>query len=585
MNLIRIITVLLLLPAHHTKSNNELIRLIERIYLESNSAIVCFIGLEGDVLTDFMSHHSDISVLVYSSLQIKFDEVSSSNVIIVFNDPDNNKIEQTFDSFDFLVRQLKHRKFVAIVSKSYENLKEYFKFFGENKFTRIFGIVDSRTYVYFPFALPSVKIRRLNKDGFLPNALKDLTNFTFRTTIQKDYPRAFRYTDTKGQPQIGGRIGLMFLNFVRRHNATFEEIVLGNSTELHIPAVINATLFDDIDISMNIYGETKGLDLSYPVKFEKWNILIPVNGHLDPYEYFKRPFTSIVWICIGLTLIYITAIEAALNIYRGLRNNIWQSFSQVFLIILGRPLERPINPSYYRIHCQVFLFSFIMGNLYNIYFTSFLTVFINVKQYDTIQELADNHVSVLIADFEYKVLTDFSRFPQGLDKVLVPINNFVFGVELNSMRNTSFAYTVGGDRGEFLIRLQSFYMKPLFRKVKEPLSEFYLGFLLPYHSPFKEILDEFIFSIEQTGLLLKWEADAAYQSILAGHPIDVTSLKLETTGKKLALTMRHLQFGFYCLTMGWIIGLVLFVCELSFERFCDWKKFMKFLYFFLTFVE
>ncbi|XP_055910488.1 uncharacterized protein LOC129944851 [Eupeodes corollae] len=564
MTLVGAITILLSLSAHGTKNYIALNRLIERIQSESNSATVCFIGIKADFLTYFMSYHSDVPVLHFSSLEIHFNEVSSSNVVIVFNSDYNNEMKQTFVNLELLVRQLNHRNFVVIVSKSYDNLEEYFNFFSENKFTRIFGIVDNTTYVYFPFASPSVRVRRVRNDGHLPNALTDLTNFTFRTTVQKDYPRAFRYTDTNGQSQIGGRIGLMFVNFVRIHNATFEEIVLNNSTELYILSVINATLFDEIDISMNIYEKTKGLDLSYPVKFEKWNIMVPINGHLDPYEYFKRPFSSIVWICIGFTLIYITVIEVFLNIYRGIKPNIWRSFSQGFLTILSRPLERPISSEYYIIHCQVILFAFVMSNLYYIHFTSFLTVFINVKQYDTIKELVENNVAVMIPDFEYELLSDFKNFPRGFEKSFVPTNNFIFAAEVNSMSNLSFGSTGGGDKCEFLIRLQSFYMKPLFRKAKEPLSEYFLGFLLPKHSPFKGILNEFIFRIEQTGLLLKWDADAVYQAILAGHPIDVNTKRSENRGKELPLTMHHLHFGFRCLTVGWIIGAVLFVCEISF---------------------
>ncbi|XP_055846985.1 uncharacterized protein LOC129912663 [Episyrphus balteatus] len=371
------------------------------------------------------------------------------------------------------------------------------------RFTRIFGIVRNKSsYAYFPYADNPVQQLVENTNGNLPNALKDLNGYAFRTTIQTDMPRTFLYSDKNGNKQIGGRAGQIFLQFLQRHNATFKEISFNNSNEHFMVFVINATIEHQIDISMNTNFKLNNLDISYPITIQQNLIVVPRNGYLDPFHYFERPFQGKVWILIGLTVLYLTISKICLNYWTNSELEIWTSFSDIYLTLLNSVSERTIT-SNYRFHLQVLIFAFFLQRLYGVHFQSFLTVFIKVKQFETIQDLADNKVPVLIPQFGWEEMKTNHHYPKGFDR------------------------------------------KNLFRKSQEVLFISHIGYMMAFNSPFKEILDDFIIGIKETGLIQKWDADVIYQAKqtnwigLNWKTNDVEETSNEGSNKP--LTIKHLK--------------------------------------------
>ncbi|XP_055910212.1 uncharacterized protein LOC129944651 [Eupeodes corollae] len=544
----------------------KLSELVKRIYDESDSSMVCFIGVDDyindyeDFIAFFMRKYSEIPVsILTTSLSDDGDDdkegLFSNNAVVVIRTP--RKDFRFFLILDSIVERLRVRKFVIIFTLALEDLKGWFVYFWEKRFTRIFGIADDICYAYLPFASNQVQqIGLQNKNDTIPDALKDLNGLIFRTSLQRDIPRAFPYPDKKGKRSVGGSYGQVFVNFLRKHNATYEEIIINNSTRLSIPGVINATISNEIDISMNVFTPTPGLDYSYPVKFVSWNILVPLNGYVDPNEYFIKPFSVLVWIMIGVSFAYIILMEVLKDSYLNLSPNLWNSFSQTMLAMLNLSPEKPIT-THYSFHVQVLLLSFVLGKLYNIYVTSFLTAFIRIKQFETIQDLIDNNVIVMIPYYEWALISDMDLHPEGFERIVASVDYATYITEMNSMRNTSYAYGVGSDRGEFLISLQTYFAKPIFHSTQDGLV--HLGFLLAPHSPFTGILSAFVIEVFDTGLIMKWDSDCIVQAIAAGFEIGKSGEKPPKL--PIPLTFHHLAFAWNCLMIGWIFAVMVFAAE------------------------
>ncbi|XP_055910213.1 uncharacterized protein LOC129944652 [Eupeodes corollae] len=537
-------------------NNFKIIEFVEEIHKQSYAESLCLVGINEEFLSVFLRTHFNLPVLIFTK-ETPDEDFKLGNVILMVEISQGYDDQVTVTLLDKLITNLKVRKFAIVSASNIDSLKQWFGYFEDNKFTRIFGSVGNSTFAYLPYA--TIQIQKLHGEDLLPNAQKDFNGFAFRTTVQKDIPRIFWYPDDNGENQIGGTYGQIFLNFLRMHNATFTEIIVSNSTKLDIASVINATTNNDIDISMNVFCHIPNLDLSYPVKIEHYVIMVALNGYVHPQEYFQRPFTNTVWIYIGLIVVYVTMMDIIFKYCTNLTVGIWASFSQVFLTLLRMPPERPIQNSVYSMHLQMTVLSFIIGNIYVIYFTSYLTVHIKVKQYETIKDLIEHNVRVSIPIYEWSLLQNHKSYPKDFDKLVDLTDYTTYFSQLYSMRNTSVAFALPSEKYEFLTRMQSLHEKPLFHQAKDIIKPYYMGYLLPFNSQFKEILSDFLILIKETGLIKKWETDIFVQATKAGFRIGVDRDNLESAFNP--LTMEHLHFSWNCLTLGLTVSAIVFLME------------------------
>ncbi|XP_055905765.1 uncharacterized protein LOC129941213 [Eupeodes corollae] len=544
-------------------NNLRLRELIVRVHENSEAATIYFIEVESEFLTEFMRAEVFIPISIFASSEALSRPGQSTNVIIVYQSPDETDNHNSSKALQSAIKNIQVRKFVIVVAENLDILRQYFEFFREHKFSRIFGIIaNSSSYAYMPFADNPI-LELFKSSRFLPDALKDLNGFALRTTVQTDPPRTFWYPNKNGQKRIAGRFGQIFVQFLRKHNASFEEILMNARNRLDLEGIVNATLSHEVDISMNLCYPNKNLDMSYPLIVSKIVIMVPYNGFLHPSEYFLRPFATTTWMAIGLMFAFVTIAKILLDSFIDKDVDVWSSFSFTYLTMLNLPTDRPV---YYRFHLLVLIFAFIIGTLFVSYFQSYLTVYISIKQYDTIQDLVDHNISVLISTFGWNIIKD-DPLPQGLDQIILTIHPTLFIPKLVSMRDTNFAYIVDDDRCKFYIDLQSSYRKSLFHRARQPVNSYFIGFLLPFHSPFKEILNNFIFEIWQTGLIQKWDSDVIFQAKAANFKLNMYKEKdgNDDLNRCVKLTLNHLLFAWKWLKTGLLIATMVFIMELYYS--------------------
>ncbi|XP_055842653.1 uncharacterized protein LOC129909604 [Episyrphus balteatus] len=376
------------------------------------------------------------------------------------------------EQLNLLIEGFWVREFVLVFAKNHEKLQQSFKYFIKEKFTRIFGIIESNSlYACFPYA--NNLVQKVPAKPPIPHALKNLNRFPIRTAFIREFPRVYGY-EKNGKEYVGGYVAKFFGEFVRRRNATAVRVKIKNLQNQFVAAITNATLNGEVDISMYSYDTMKGLQLSYPFEILNWIILTPLNGHIDPNEYFLRPFSSTVWFLTVIAFIYIVGMNVLKNICCDRPAEIWRSFCLIYIRMLSFPIPAP-DTHEYRLQIQVLIFAFVLGNIYLAFLTSFLTVYIKVHQFQSIEDLIEHNFPVLMVNYEWERVSAPGDHPINLERVAKIVDHSYFTMEAYTFGNKSRALAIGSDKANFLIEYEKSKSMHI---VRGSLENFFLGLLM-----------------------------------------------------------------------------------------------------------
>ncbi|XP_055918408.1 uncharacterized protein LOC129950496 [Eupeodes corollae] len=548
------VTLVLTIGISEQYFHSPAVELIKKVHEESFAEAICFVCVDGAFLNLFLKVHSNIPVVIFDSHSPNISSNASKSlyghvmIVVEAVREDPNDIEVLHE----LILRLGVRNFAAIIAEDIDRLRRYFSFLWEKKFRRTFGIVNGTFYAYFPYA-DSTVLRFTNLNP-LPNAQMNLNGHVIRTAIKLDLPRSFWYTDNHGVRKVGGFVAQVLTHFLEKYNGTFVDALKNNFEKMK---EIDAVVKGNMDVTMNPYIPSEGIQLSYPVKLSRWTIIVPLRGFLDPNEYFLRPFSPTLWICIGLTCLYIILMHMLMNILLGLPPNIWHSFSQMYLTMLNMSLDQEYFRAY-RFQFIQKIFAFIIVNFYLVFLTSFLTVYIKVKEYDSIEELIDDGFPVMMAEYDWN-FTDHKIFPKGFEKILliVPADELV--KTRYSVQNTTYAYGGGIDASNFLQSVVARYSRPKFKWISASLNQALYAFIWAQNAPLQEVLGQFIIRISDYGLIIKWTQDAVMQ----GSQIVKKYMKIkpESSDILFPLTVKQLRFAWTCLLSGLTVASAVFLGE------------------------
>ncbi|XP_055840859.1 uncharacterized protein LOC129908422 [Episyrphus balteatus] len=543
-----IVFIFLLILSSSSSQYFGLIELIKRANNHCDSSTISFVNFKGNFLSIFLQENPKIPVFILNNLEIEYEKFP--NVILVIQVLENESI-QNDKVLPKIIPKLRDRKCVIVFGSNFTNLEQSFSFLASNNFRLILGIADNIRFAYFPFA--DNKMQKFSRNGPFPQPLKDLYGFTIRTTCSLDLPRLSRLAgfSKDSKQEISGFLGKLFLSFIKKHNATFREILSPfTNRSMRGDEIVNAGRENRIDISMNAYVPQETGGWSYPIKVIACVLRVPVNGFVDPKEYFKRPFSPGVWLWIGIFVIYVTLMKVLVNKCLEKDPEYWYSFSTAFSAMLMLSPEKNVT-NYFRLHLQIFIFTLLIATIYTIYFTSFMTVYIRIKQLDTLQDLVDNNLPVLVGSLDYEQFKKANPYPKQFFDLLVPVSSVEYTRELLPMSNNTIAFVIGEDRMDFFYQIERSLRDPWFRKAKERLNYFLFSYITAPHSIFEDILNDCILNVQQSGLMQKWDSDFTSTSFVQIK----SALGLGNTFKAMhgPLNVEH----FISVWIGWAFGLIL----------------------------
>lgn len=264
----------------------------------------------------------------------------------------------------------------------------------------------------------------------------------------------------------------------------------------------------DIYIDCKVSGVFEG----YPLKSTKTCFMLPIIDEISLDEFMKKPFKNMVWILLIAFIIYFT-IALRIVIFPDL----FLSFFESLACSLGS-IQRGIRNKV--IYIQMFLYGFIIWNLYSAKLSSYLTTPYQGKPLKSLEDICNANITLLSDDSAYLRpginLTDYVRrirpwifeFQQNTFK-----GTFDYTIDTAEFHNhlqefdSNYGYLVHNIKWEFLDRSQSLLKRKLFSYSDICLD---YGFLYPFISnddrpAFNEIFRYFAIKTSENGLIFAWE--------------------------------------------------------------------------------
>ncbi|XP_061399991.1 uncharacterized protein LOC133335706 [Musca vetustissima] len=443
--------------------------------------------------------------------------------------------------------------------------------------------VRNNVFILDPYPTPTlVNITETwNPESFFVNYSGDFKGYVINTPIRYDLPRVFYMSrpriGARTKHQVTGVSGKIFTAFVHSINATFNETLTdGQETEaVDINNVIKMVEEKHLEISMHSYTGMIGAGggSSYPIGINDWCIMVPYRNRSPEHMYLQNAFQEHTWLLLTFSIFYIT-----IGIWlctpsksRDLSLSFLQAICSTILIVPLRILVLPTGHMRF-LFILLFLMGFFITNLYNSKLTSFLTTTTEQPQINTVQDVIDAGLKIMIMDYEYDIVAS-NNYPQRFMDLVMTVSKPVMDEHRDSF-NSSYGYSVPSDRWNFLDIQQRYLRKPLFRLSKICLGPYYHVFPLQRDSHLASPLQSFIMFASQLGLIKFWKneafADALYLGYVRMILIDETLMPLSTS---------FFRFIWYVWWLGLMLSGFVFCLEMkriTWQRVRDvWMKFYR----------
>lgn len=454
--------------------------------------------------------------------------------------------------------------FIELNVTGYFDREEYFNFFTRRGFVNSVIIYRSQKgehkigrYCSYCNMLGDtfLDLSGTPANQMFPNVFKTATHLGISTVLNRnDIPRVFSVNG-----QIQGTSGRIFSAFLEHMNLEVIEIhYIGESTTFEFDRIISMIQSDFIEIAPYVatpYYEEE-ITVSYPLQIIEWRLMVPVENGIPRCQNIIYPFDGIVWFLIVLSVILAGCLLRLLSIRNPLMNSL--------ALIMNISFSSFRDPSWrlFITYAILFVYGFIISNFYLSIMASILAKSIEGTQINTIHEILESRIPILITsktkDFLWKSSPDFRLLEPNMLTVEDPD---LFASKRNSF-NTSYIYPVESDVWEFLNMRQQYLSHATFRLADITLIGSYGSLIMRNDSILERPLKTFIMDSYASGLMSYWKKETFLVAVKA-QIIDI--VKEYETILPLKLDYFFGLFGF--LAFGCMAGVLSFFVEIITLRF------------------
>uniref|UniRef100_A0A1I8Q8F0 Ionotropic glutamate receptor C-terminal domain-containing protein n=1 Tax=Stomoxys calcitrans TaxID=35570 RepID=A0A1I8Q8F0_STOCA len=440
----------------------------------------------------------------------------------------------------------------------YEGIRRLYAWIWRKQFINcLLMTVDNNIFIHEPY--PTLQIINVtsqwNSSTFFMDYSTDFKGYVIDSPVRYDLPRVFfmtgpRYGLGKKKPHVSGVSGKLFMIFVDYIKANYNESKFdGYEYEaLDLAEIINKIDQKELEISMNSYTGILGSNIgsSYPIGINDWCIMVPYRNETPAHMYLQKSFRPYTWYLMCFSVFYI-----ALGLWlstppsrRDISLSLLQAICSMVLISPLRIFKVPSTRIRF-LFVLLFIMGFFITNLYLTKMASFLTASPEVPQINTVQDVIDAKLPIMIANYEYDIMMS-NNFPAEFMALMVPVSKGEMDKHRDKFNN-SFGYSIQSDRWDFLSIQQRFMKKPMFRLSEICMGPFYHVYPIQKDSHLAKPLQEFIMSAFQFGLVSYWNAEAFADALYLDY---VTIIVEEDNFVPLSLTF------FRSIWIVWWFGLL-----------------------------
>ncbi|KAI8128994.1 hypothetical protein CVS40_2053 [Lucilia cuprina] len=378
----------------------------------------------------------------------------------------------------------------------------------------------------------------------------DLKGYRFDTPLMQDPPKVIRYKNKLGWPRIQGvtyniiQLTLAYLNGTLNETETQQQ----SWQQDRIPIVDMKYILEQVrerkvELAAHAYAlfhNDARVQKSYPLLVVNWCLMVPIFNHEFTMFYPFMPFQWKVWLTFTFAFVVI-------NITR----------------IPPKPTQNPTKLWFdMLLNGFIFIQSFFLCAFYTSTLGSFLTVTIIRKQINSLAELIESQLPIMIIDYELEFLLEAQfDLPLKFWQLLRPVNSSTFYRHQFTL-NSSYGYFTTYDTWHFL-NLQQKHLKPaLFRYTDICFGDYHLAFPMITESPIWRDVEYLMLRIHSSGLYYYHEQKSFEYAIRAG----LVRYRNEHSGfQTVGFVHLKLVLGFF------IFGLFVSLLRFFYELWQNWK--------------
>ncbi|XP_065367232.1 uncharacterized protein LOC135959990 [Calliphora vicina] len=454
-----------------------------------------------------------------------------------------------------------------------ENIRLLYDWVWKKQFLNTMLItINNNILLYDPYPTGIVVNKTSNwslEDIFRMEKL-NLKGFAIKTPIRYDLPRVFslrRYPNKGRVSKLTGTSGKLFGAFIMSINGSFDDKLIHEHEfePFDLIAFIKMVETKQVEISVHSYTSmiNASVGTSYPIGINDWCLMVPYRNSSPEYMFLQKTFHLSSWLLLCFAVLYIM-----LGIWlcappqeRDLSLSFLESISSIMQLAPLKLITLPFKRLRF-LFVLLFVVGFCLSNIYLTKMASKLTASSEPRQIDSIQDIIDAKLNIMVLGLEYNALLRMNNSPEFL-KFVMSVSKPVMDKHRDCL-NTTYGYSVSTDRWRFINKQQDFLKKPRFRLTTICSGPFYHVFPLQKDSHLLQPLKDFILAVSQSGYIFFWDEEAFDDALFLGY---VQMFKNDH-----GFTALSINF-FLSIYVVWFFGLLLaaVIFLLEVKRVTIWK--------------
>ncbi|KAH8305257.1 hypothetical protein KR018_006930, partial [Drosophila ironensis] len=457
---------------------------------------------------------------------------------------------------------------LPILYVSNSSTGEEFKEALSRGFLRVLSLnlSNGSLYTYEPY--PNIRTHQIEDLGEFARLtkLKNLQGYKVKITVETMSPRCFHYQNRQRQKTYAGYMYKVVSGFVSQYNGTVTH-VLEDTDPIPYEQGMKILLNNEVDFVPRILFplEWRYYYHSYFLYNVNTFFIVPWAEPLPKSLYFIRPFDWKVWAAFLVTFVYASIAIWWIKFHQ--QDAASASLASTFMNVLQLMVLLPISNQWHfsfglrqvLAFMVLFLFGFILTNLYTAQMSSSLTTGLYKQQINSFDDIVHEKYPLLLESMDTESVMTMSRqklIPMGLRDI---ISETTLEMVLYNRKNlnTSYVYLAFEDRIEFELYQQKYLRVPLFKKLPEVFIKRPFFVPIRHGLPYVELFNDYLLRIWESGIYRKLRSDAYFEGISSGE----ISFRKSTGREIQVFDTEFYYFAYILLGLGWLISCVVFLAE------------------------
>ncbi|XP_018794896.1 PREDICTED: uncharacterized protein LOC108972663 [Bactrocera latifrons] len=405
----------------------------------------------------------------------------------------------------------------------------------------------------------------------------DMLGYKLYTPLREDLPHVFSYKNSAGQTYWRGSAYNLLKLFTDYYNASLVKYEMpkdhlgGNVIDMK--SALDLIRHKKVDVMAHAYAlfkEDDELGKSYPLMVVRWCLMVPIWNSVTTMYYPLEPFDDLVWfIIVGVffALVSVKCLWCCWQSTHQLASRLSDTVLECFCLMIGIG-----TPNYFGaptvldflIFTTIYFYGFFLIANYTSLLGSIFTVNLFHAQINTMDDLIETNISVMIIDYELEfLLSEGDELPANFSRLLLPVDPATFAQHQVQL-NTSFAYFITEEKWNFLEIQQKYLKRRLFKFSDICFGSYHLAYPLQPDSVLYRNLEYFIYRMHSSGML------GHYQSTAFDYAVHARLVRrLADNAEFTSAGMQHLLVIFLMLLAMCCISFCVFVGELIIVRLLE----------------